>query len=166
MAKAHVPIGVSASLLTVNMLNISLGIDFILVAGLASILADVDCPTAKINQKILPFKNKLGKFLIYGALAYVALKLYLQNPTKTLLLLLVPIFAIIAISKHRGITHKPVVCAMLTFLVYLFSPYLSIAFGIGYGLHLAADRIAKYIPRVIEDLIALCAWAACIFLII
>ncbi|MBF8983962.1 metal-dependent hydrolase [Lutibacter sp. B2] len=102
--KTHMLFGSVASLYLLPKLGYEPDISTTVAALLGSLIPDMDHPRAKINQKILPIKNKQGKILFYSGISLFLLFRYglnNQSAISTAILLI-----IIAFSKHRSFTHS------------------------------------------------------------
>ncbi|AHM57075.1 hypothetical protein EAL2_c17830 [Peptoclostridium acidaminophilum DSM 3953] len=142
--KTHISIGVAASFCAADALGIMPGAEYIAAAAVGSMLPDIDHPGGMLNRKILPASNGIDKLVIYVILAFLSGYLYMKNSGMGSILYIVPIFLIVAFSKHRGVTHS-----MLGSVVFAYAAYkigfetgresLAFPFAIGYVLHIVAD---------------------------
>lgn len=141
--KTHIAIGVTVGLVLSAGQPIENQLTLVLSAALGSLVPDLDHPKAKLNQKLLFFKNKFYSLLFYLALTAGFTCLFLFNGNFVFKLLAIISF-LIATSSHRGFTHSIIgflLFSMMAKLVTeeykLYDIYLG--FTTGYLLHLVAD---------------------------
>lgn len=144
MARTHAPIGVITAIGLSSYLNLHVGPVFLASAVLGSILPDADCPQGMLNQKVLASNTTEGKLITYGALAIASGYMYFKYSNLEFLIYMIPLFIIIAIAKHRGITHSIIGVGITAFSIYNVSKNIGInyvfePFMIGYIMHLVAD---------------------------
>lgn len=153
MGKTHVMVGLAAGMLVASFCNtLEMPVGFpsnsyepLYLMGLAigSLGPDIDHPKGFINARFDIVKDGKSKALFYGFLAVLCLLGYYQKRYIPFLIP-VPFLLMVAISKHRGITHSALSIGILL-TGSLFSQTLSI-FGsmywgvvIGWGLHILTD---------------------------
>lgn len=103
--KTHMAIGVALGLSLAANKPVNEQLIIVGVSAIGSLLPDLDHPKAKLNQKILLFKNKLFSVLFYLSISASLVYFYLQQGESIFLLLALTIF-LMGISSHRGFTHS------------------------------------------------------------
>lgn len=145
--KTHVSIGIATALtISANQTNESKLI-IVLFSIIGSLLPDLDHPQAKLNQKLLIFKNNLSRITLYLCLSLLFLYLYLENnnfSNNKIILVVGIFFLLLALSTHRGFTHSLLGLVTSSIIIkYLSLKYglidIYIGFFIGYLMHLVAD---------------------------
>lgn len=142
--KTHISIGIAAAFCAADALGIMPGAEYITAAVAGSLLPDIDHPSGKLNKKILPSSNGIDKMAVYLILAFLAGYLYVKDSGMGSMLYTVPIFLIVAFSKHRGVTHSIIGTAVFIYAAYKIGvetgkESLVFPFAIGYVLHIASD---------------------------
>ncbi len=143
--KTHITLGVAGTVALLVLSNRSIeSSTYILGASvLGSLVPDLDHPSAKLNQKILPVKNSFFKKVIY--LIIGGILLYFDTKIRSRFLTLLGITIILTgLSRHRGFTHSILGLAMFSLTSYLGAVYYGIGniytgFIAGYAIHLIAD---------------------------
>lgn len=132
---SHAIIGITLSAVIAKQLGQPYGISEAAIAGIASLLPDIDEDSSTIN-KYVPLSYK--KF-IYGAMGlYMA---YYMYKTRSIALLIPAIISLlIYLSGHRGYTHS--ILSMAIFIIaFIKTPNYILPFAVGYSLHLLCDMI-------------------------
>lgn len=187
--KTHIAIGVTVGLILSDGQPVENKIILVLSAALGSLVPDLDHPKAKLNQKLLIFKNKLYSSLFYFALAAGFACLFLFSGNFVFKLLGILSF-LIGTSNHRGFTHSIIGFLLFSWMVKLVtSDYqlnsIYLGFTTGYMLHLIADfftlkGIKLFFPvnenisspiilkpnTILEELIFICLSIYSLFLLI
>lgn len=141
--KTHIAIGIAATLTLSMDQPVKNQILLIGAAALGSLIPDLDHPKAKLNQKLLLFKNSFFKTMFYlffsGLFLYIY---YIKDLRHFLFLGIGSLF--ISVSTHRGFTHSIIGFLSFSFLTKLITSeynldFLANGFIIGYLLHLLAD---------------------------
>lgn len=187
--KTHMAIGVTVGLILSAGQPVENQIVLVVSAALGSLVPDLDHPKAKLNQKLLIFKNKFYSSLFYLALTagFIFLSYFSGNFVFKLLAI---ITFLIGTSTHRGFTHSIIGFLLFSWMVkfvaieyQLNSIYLG--FTTGYLLHLVADfftlkGIKLFFPldenisspiilkpnTILEELIFICLSIYSLFLLI
>lgn len=141
--KTHIAIGVTAALIISAKQPIESQILLMTTAAIGSLLPDLDHPKAKLNQKLLLFKNSLYKTIFYSILGGLFLYIYYIKDIKYFLFLGIGSL-LISVSSHRGFTHSILGFLSYSFLIKLIAKEYNLVnvdtgFIIGYLLHLVAD---------------------------
>lgn len=142
--KTHMAIGVALGLTLAKDQSINQQLIIVGASALGSLLPDLDHPKAKLNQKILLFKNKLFSIFFYLSISALFLYLFFKN-RKSIFLLLALTILLTALSSHRGFTHSIIgyllVSNIASDLVYKYDLNFIIykSFTLGYLSHLFAD---------------------------
>lgn len=115
---------------------------------LGSLILDLDHPKGKLNQKILPIKNKAAKLIVYTAFGLFLLTHDLGIPG-TFSKILAGFLIMVGISSHRSFTHSLVGVGAVMALSYLLAKYYGLtgfAVGITTGafLHILADLFTHH----------------------
>lgn len=147
--KAHLTIGIAATVAVSKHFKIDINLASLTVCSIASVFPDIDHPKSLINKYILPVKNKSVKLTIYLSLGIfiIALNMFYFNYSY---LNVIGIFLIlIGVSTHReGVIHSlsGLFIFSLTFAYtskrFGYSGY-SIPFFIGYISHIIADMFTN-----------------------
>lgn len=141
--KTHIAIGIAAALTLSKEQPLENQLIIVLASILGSLAPDLDHPRAKLNQKLLKFKNNLFRMIFYLSFAGLFLVLYIKN-NAIIFLLSAFAFILIGISGHRGFTHSILGFLLASLIFKLISAKyniesLYIGFSIGYAMHLIAD---------------------------
>ena len=187
--KTHIAIGVTVGLILSAGQPVENQIVLVASAALGSLVPDLDHPKAKLNQKLLIFKNKLYSTLFYLALTAVFACLFLIKDNFVFKLLALITF-LIGTSSHRGFTHSIIGFLLFSWMVKLVAleyqfDSIYLGFKTGYMLHLIADfftlkGIKLFFPldenisspiilkpnTLLEELIFLCLSIYSLFLLI
>lgn len=144
--KTHMLFGAALSLYILPKLGIEANLVTAAIASAGALIPDIDHPGSKINQIMLPMKNRLGKMIIYSGLGGVLL--YKANNLDSTLTFLGLILIVIGLSHHRSFTHSIPGAASLSLVSFMFfKNYLSnnliYAFIIGILSHLIGDFFTK-----------------------
>ncbi|WP_129598909.1 metal-dependent hydrolase [Anaerophilus nitritogenes] len=140
--KTHMLFGCVTSLYILPKLGYDPNISTTVVAILGSLIPDLDHPKAKLNQKILPIKNRFGKVLFYcGIGSFLIYKYGWEYP---LIFTVAILLMIIGLSQHRSFTHSFLGIGMIFFVVSfilkdILPHSLLIAFLLGMASHLVGD---------------------------
>ncbi|QZY56374.1 metal-dependent hydrolase [Crassaminicella profunda] len=102
--KTHMLFGSVASLYLLPKLGYEPALTTTAAALIGSLIPDMDHPKAKINQKILPMKNRVGKVLFYCSIG--GFLLYRYGLDNRLTFALAIILILIGLSQHRSFTHS------------------------------------------------------------
>ncbi|KDR94930.1 inner membrane protein [Peptoclostridium litorale DSM 5388] len=148
MTKTHISVGCAVGLAVAKALGMHPGPEYITAIAIGSMLPDIDHPGSKINRKILPRSKKIDKMAVYTIMAIVAGYLYLKNSNMGFALYTIPLFLMIAFSKHRGITHSILGSGIFIFSIYSISNelgrgILAIPFALGYLMHIVSDMLTS-----------------------
>ncbi len=148
MARTHISIGCAAGFAAANALGMQPGPEYLLAVALGSMLPDIDHPGGKINRKILPRSKKIDKMAVYTIMAIGAGYLYVKNSNMAVALYAIPLFLMIAFSKHRGITHSILGSGIFIFSIHSISfefgnSAFVIPFAIGYIMHIVSDMFTS-----------------------
>ncbi len=144
--KTHMIIGIAASLYILPKLGYNPGIAALSAAALGGLIPDMDHPKSKINQRILPIKNKLGKMLIYSGIG--SLLIYYNDFKSNHITLAGIILIMIGMSHHRGFTHSIVGVSIISVITFhMLNPIVPISiiisFCVGVTSHVLADYMTK-----------------------
>jgi inner membrane protein len=145
--KTHMMLGAAVATTFLSKYPIESGIILLGSSILGSLIPDIDHPKGKINQKLLPIKNKFFKILVY-CLIGVGLNYVSQQTNNILLKLLGILSVLVGISNHRSFTHSILGFILFSRIFYIISirynlKPLYVGFMTGYGLHLIADFLTK-----------------------
>ena len=148
MAKTHISIGFAAGFAAANVFGMQPGAEYILALAVGSMLPDIDHPGGKINRKILPRSKKIDKMAVYTIMAIAAGYMYVKNSNMLFALYAIPLFLMIAFSKHRGITHSLLGSGIFILLIHSISSEIgksafAIPFAIGYIMHIVSDMFTS-----------------------
>ncbi len=141
--KTHMAIGIVAGLTASADQPLENQLVLVMASVLGSLLPDLDHPKAKLNQKLLIFKNKFYRVLFYLSFAAGFTYLFFLTDNKIFGLLgLLSFF--IGISSHRSFTHSIIGFLVISYTVNLITtkymlPSVYSGFVIGYVLHIIAD---------------------------
>ncbi|WZL74549.1 metal-dependent hydrolase [Clostridiaceae bacterium 35-E11] len=114
--KTHILFGSVASLYILPKLGYEPTLTTVAAAILGSLIPDIDHPRAKINQIVLPMKNKFGKMLFYSGIGFFLLKHYgLEN--KVILSISI-LLILIGFSQHRSFTHSIVGTLFISAVIF------------------------------------------------
>lgn len=145
--KTHMMLGVAGATTILAKYPIESGIILLGSSILGSLIPDIDHPKSKINQRILPIKNKFFKIVIYSLIGIILI--FAGQETKNIFLKLSGVISIIVgISHHRSFTHSLLGCFLFSIIFYLVTKKYSlesayIGFVLGYGLHLVTDFVTN-----------------------
>ena len=108
------------------------------IGSIASLLPDIDTPSSKARKAL--------NILFLSAIIALT-SLYLLFLREDLLLYIIIFLAGTQLSlwflKHRGLTHNPLVCFVLSAMVVYYSVFLGLYFLTGYVSHLFLDYASK-----------------------
>lgn len=141
--KTHVAIGIAAGLILSKGEPEKTKTIFILASAFGSLVPDLDHPKAKLNQRLLLFKNKFFRTLFY--LSATFLFAYLYYTQENLIFIPLGIMALlISVSTHRGFTHSILGYLLASSIIKMLSlnynlPAIYSGFSIGYISHIIAD---------------------------
>ncbi|HLR21318.1 MAG TPA: metal-dependent hydrolase [Tissierellaceae bacterium] len=141
--KTHAAVGLVTGLALSAGEPIETKLIFVVASTIGSLAPDLDHPKAKLNQRLLLFKNKFYSFLFYLLLAAGSVYLYIS--TKNVLFGLLGTMAfLISISSHRGFTHSVLGFLISTYIIKIIAieyslPNMYCGFSIGYLTHIIAD---------------------------
>ena len=132
---SHVIIGVTLTGAILNLTDYNYGIAEAAIAGIGSLLPDIDEDSSTIN-KYIPFSFRKFIYVILGG--YLLYQIY---KTKNFTLLIPAIVSLlIYFSGHRGFTHS-IAAAVIFTIAFMKTPTYIYPFIIGYGLHLICDML-------------------------
>lgn len=145
--KTHMIIGAAAGAAAASYYSIETGIMLICSSIFGALVPDIDHPKSKINQKILPIKNKVFRMIVYLLLGATLIYVNAKSGIKGFRLLGC-ILIITSLSHHRGFTHSLLGFIFFSTAIYvLLNQYgfagVYIGFSIGYFSHLIADFITN-----------------------
>jgi len=133
----------------------------VVVAGVASILPDIDEDGSLINLFMFPSLKRAYRSFALASLGVVMILLYFLK-SLPLWVLLTGIFAAgVAYVPHRTVTHSLLALAYVTGTVYLMAPQYAFPAAVGYFSHLFADTMnPKGVPYLwpYKDKFALKKW--------
>lgn len=141
--KTHLSLGATAALsLTMDMpiKSKALILGFSLIGSLTP---DLDHPRAKINQKLLIFKNGISKFLLYFTLGCISIYFHFISDNEVFLPLGI-VLILLGYSSHRSFTHSILGLFLASVVVRIISEKYGLidmyyGFLLGYTTHLVAD---------------------------
>lgn len=116
---------------------------FVAFSTIGALAPDLDHPKAKLNQRLLLFKNKFFSVFFYSLLAIGSV--YSYKKTGNILFGLLGLMTfLISISTHRGFTHSILGFLIATYIVKILAiryslPQIYYGFSIGYLTHLIGD---------------------------
>lgn len=145
--KTHMMLGATVGVTMAVNYPVEGGIILVACAVFGSLIPDLDHPKSRMNQNVLPFRNKLFKMLVYLTLGTILLLLEPKtNPSAVRLLGLGLI--ITGLSHHRSFTHSLFGWVVYSTIVYLGMQEVglteaTIGFSLGYITHLMADFVTK-----------------------
>ncbi len=144
--KTHMIIGAAASIYLLPKLGYDPGLLTLPAAAIGALIPDMDHPKSKINQRILPIKNKLGKMLVYCGLG--AFIIYNNSFKEDYITMAGILLIIIGMSHHRSFTHSIIGVSLISIVgTYTLKPMVTMpyiaAFNIGIVSHVVADYITK-----------------------
>ena len=129
----HLIVGIAAASAVSKYTGNDFGVTEMIIAGIGSLLLDIDDDSSTIN-KYIPFSYKK---LIYGIMGLYLL--YYSHTTKSMILLLPAVLSmLIYLSGHRGFTHSIAACVLFSLIFYKTQSYL-IIFLLCEILHLICD---------------------------
>ncbi|TCO67584.1 metal-dependent hydrolase [Marinisporobacter balticus] len=140
--KNHMLFGSVASLYFLPKLGYEPDIMTTTAAIISSLIPDLDHPRAKINQKILPIKNRLGKIFFYCGIG--SFLLYQYGIENRLTLAIAILLIMIGFSRHRSFTHSLIgsfaISSVVFFVLRNTLPYpVLLSFIVGLCSHLIGD---------------------------
>lgn len=115
----------------------------IVVAGIASIIPDIDEDGSLINNFIFPSVKRTYRSFTLAALGIVMIALYLVKDLPLWVLLLGIFSTGVAYAPHRSVAHSLFSCAYISWITYLIEPSLTTAVVVGYLSHLFADTLTS-----------------------
>ncbi len=115
----------------------------IVLAGIASIIPDIDEDGSLINNFIFPSLKRTYRSFTLAALGIVMIALYLAKGLPLWVLLLGIFSAGVAYAPHRSVAHSLFSCAYISWIAYLIEPALTTAVFVGYLSHLFADTLTS-----------------------
>jgi inner membrane protein len=141
--KTHIAIGTTVGLILSIGQPMETQIMLVLSSVIGSLMPDLDHPKAKLNQKLLIFKNKIYSTIFYLSLSFGFRYLFLHTDNIVYKLLGI-LTLLIGISTHRSFTHSLLglffVAYIVKIIAYKYNLYpVFLGFTIGYALHLLAD---------------------------
>ncbi|WP_053957671.1 metal-dependent hydrolase [Inediibacterium massiliense] len=142
--KTHMLFGYVTSLYILPKLGYDPSIATTAAAALGSLIPDLDHPKAKLNQKILPIKNRFGKVLFYCGIG--SFLIYRYGWAHQLIFTVAILLMVIGLSQHRSFTHSILGTGIIFFIVFFILkdmlPYtLLLSFLLGMASHLVGDFI-------------------------
>lgn len=145
--KTHMMLGATVGVATAVNYPTEEGIILVACAVFGSLIPDLDHPKGRLNQHLLPFRNKLFKMLIYLTLGTILLLLEPRTNAAAVRLLGLGLI-ITGLSHHRSFTHSLFGLVVYSAIVYLGMREAGlreayIGFSLGYVTHLMADFITK-----------------------
>jgi inner membrane protein len=147
--KTHAGLGTAVGIALSSKMPGDLSLISIVVLVIASLLPDVDHPKSIFNKYILPIKNNMVKFIIYGSVGAGIIILNFRYERIAELNVIGILFIIIAFSSHRnGLTHSIAGIIIFAFVAnYLGdkynNKYLVYYFIIGYSSHIVGDMFTN-----------------------
>lgn len=115
----------------------------IVLAGVASLIPDIDEDGSLINNFIFPSLRRTYRSFALAALGVVMILLFVIKSLPLWVLLLGIFAAGVAYAPHRTVTHSLLACAYVTWMFYLIEPKLTTPVLIGYLSHLFADTLTS-----------------------
>jgi inner membrane protein len=147
--KTHAGLGTAVGIALSSRIPGDLSLISIVVLVIASLLPDVDHPKSIFNKYILPIKNNMVKFIIYGSVGAGIIMLNFRYERIAELNVIGILFIIIGFSSHRnGLTHSIGGIIIFAFVAnYLGdkynNKYLVYYFIIGYSSHIVGDMFTN-----------------------
>jgi inner membrane protein len=147
--KTHAGLGTAVGIALSSKMPGDLSLISIVVLVIASLLPDVDHPKSIFNKYILPIKNNLVKFIIYGSVGAGIIILNFRYERIAELNIIGILFIIIGFSSHRnGLTHSIAGIIIFAFVAnYLGNKYnnkyLVYYFITGYSSHIIGDMFTN-----------------------
>lgn len=142
--KTHMAIGIAIGLSLCADKPVDQQLLIVGASAIGSLLPDLDHPKAKLNQKILIFKNKLFSTFFYLSISGILLYFFFDKGDSIFLLTALTVF-FTGISSHRGFTHSILGfllvsnIARLITLKYNLDFIIYKSFTLGFLSHLLAD---------------------------
>lgn len=141
--KTHLALGATASLTLTTNLPIKSKVLILAFSLIGSLVPDLDHPRAKLNQKILLFKNGLYKFILYFTLGVISIYFHFVSKNEIFLPLGI-VLILLGYSSHRTFTHSIFGFVLASIVVKIISEKYFLddiyyGFLIGYITHLIAD---------------------------
>jgi inner membrane protein len=145
--KTHMMLGATVGVATAVNYPLEGGIVLVACAIFGSLIPDLDHPKSRLNQSLLPFRNKLFKMLVYLTLGTILLLLEPKTNASAVRLLGLGLI-ITGLSHHRSFTHSLFGLTVYSTIVYLGMQEIGlreayIGFSLGYLTHLMADFVTK-----------------------
>lgn len=143
--KTHAGIGLAAYVALSSKLPGGFSYLGLAVVFIASLLPDIDHPKSLVNRRILPFKNKSTKTVLYFCSGIIVLWFDYLYANQAAYKALGAALIAIGFSSHRnGLTHSLLGMITFTFIIgYIGNKYnlknLTTYFIIGYSMHLLGD---------------------------
>lgn len=114
--KSHIIFGVCFYVILSTFIDVEISYYGIVGVMIGSLIPDMDHPKSKINNKILPFQNKIVMMIVYVALGCYLI-LYSRGDKYTLVILgFILLFT--GLSKHRTFTHSLVGIGLFYMLLW------------------------------------------------
>ena len=115
----------------------------IVMAGIASLIPDIDEDGSLINNFLFPSLRRTYRSFALAALGVVMILLFVIKSLPLWVLLLGIFAAGVAYAPHRTVTHSLLACAYVTWMFHLIEPKLTTPVLIGYLSHLFADTLTS-----------------------
>ncbi|QBK12331.1 hypothetical protein AB849_001000 [Thermoactinomyces vulgaris] len=115
----------------------------IVLAGIASLLPDIDEDGSLINNFLFPSLSRTYRSFALAALGLVMILLFFIKSLPLWVLLMGVFAAGVAYAPHRSVTHSILTCAYVTWMFYTIQPWMSVPVLVGYLSHLFADTLTS-----------------------
>lgn len=115
----------------------------IVLAGIASLLPDIDEDGSLINNFLFPSLSRTYRSFALAALGVVMILLFFIKSLPLWVLLMGVFAAGVAYAPHRSVTHSILTCAYVTWMFYTIQPWMSVPVLVGYLSHLFADTLTS-----------------------
>ncbi len=115
----------------------------IVLAGIASLLPDIDEDGSLINNFLFPSLSRTYRSFALAALGLVMILLFFIKSLPLWVLLMGVFAAGVAYAPHRSVTHSILTCAYVTWMFYTIQPCMSVPVLVGYLSHLFADTLTS-----------------------
>jgi inner membrane protein len=115
----------------------------IVLAGIASLLPDIDEDGSLINNFLFPSLSRTYRSFALAALGVVMILLFFIKSLPLWVLLLGIFAAGVAYAPHRSVTHSLLTCAYVTWMFYTIQPWMAVPVLVGYLSHLFADTLTS-----------------------
>lgn len=112
----------------------------IVLAGIASLLPDIDEDGSLINNFLFPSLSRTYRSFALAALGLVMILLFFIKSLPLWVLLMGVFAAGVAYAPHRSVTHSILTCAYVTWMFYTIQPWMSVPVLVGYLSHLLQIR--------------------------